>query len=147
MAHLRAGGHAEAARADPPVFFALRKLAVGSGEAPSPPVLACMLDVKRFYLEHPDALPLLKVDEPTLTMNFLVNASPLAGSDGKYVTSRQIRERLGEVNQCGTWIQQMLCIDKEQLVVFESVKSNFLIIERSCSAQAIAEVAAKCLPA
>jgi GTP-binding protein len=44
--------------------------------------------------EHPDALPLLKVDEPTLTMNFLVNASPLAGRDGKYVTSRQIRERL-----------------------------------------------------
>ncbi len=45
-------------------------------------------------LEHPEALPLLKVDEPTLTMNFLVNASPLAGKEGKYVTSRQIRERL-----------------------------------------------------
>src|ERR687896_216238 len=45
-------------------------------------------------LEHPEALPALKVDEPTLTMNFLVNASPLAGREGKYVTSRQIRERL-----------------------------------------------------
>ena len=45
-------------------------------------------------LEHPEALPLLKVDEPTLTMNFLVNTSPLAGREGKYVTSRQIRERL-----------------------------------------------------
>jgi GTP-binding protein len=44
--------------------------------------------------EHPDALPLLKVDEPTLTMNFQVNTSPLAGREGKYVTSRQIRERL-----------------------------------------------------
>src|SRR5207248_5352990 len=45
-------------------------------------------------LEHPDALPLLKVDEPTLTMNFLVNGSPLAGREGRFVTSRQLRERL-----------------------------------------------------
>ncbi|HYC45790.1 MAG TPA: translational GTPase TypA [Burkholderiales bacterium] len=44
--------------------------------------------------EHPEALPLLKVDEPTLTMNFQVNTSPLAGRDGKFVTSRQLRERL-----------------------------------------------------
>ena len=42
----------------------------------------------------PEALPLLHVDEPTLTMNFHVNTSPLAGKEGKYVTSRQIRERL-----------------------------------------------------
>ncbi len=44
--------------------------------------------------ERPAGLPPLKVDEPTLTMNFQVNTSPLAGQDGKYVTSRQIRERL-----------------------------------------------------
>ena len=44
--------------------------------------------------EHPDALPALKVDEPTLTMNFMVNASPLAGREGRFVTSRQLRERL-----------------------------------------------------
>ncbi len=44
--------------------------------------------------DAPDALPLLKVDEPTLTMNFQVNTSPLAGREGKFVTSRQIRERL-----------------------------------------------------
>lgn len=45
-------------------------------------------------VKHPDALPLLHVDEPTLTMNFHVNTSPLAGKEGKFVTSRQIRERL-----------------------------------------------------
>ena len=44
--------------------------------------------------EMPDALPMLKVDEPTLTMNFMVNSSPLAGREGKFVTSRQLRERL-----------------------------------------------------
>lgn len=45
-------------------------------------------------VNHPDALPLLHVDEPTLTMNFHVNTSPLAGKEGRFVTSRQIRERL-----------------------------------------------------
>ncbi len=42
----------------------------------------------------PEALPMLSVDEPTLTMNFMVNTSPLAGREGKFVTSRQLRERL-----------------------------------------------------
>ena len=45
-------------------------------------------------LERPEALPLLKVDEPTLTVNLQVNTSPLAGREGKFVTSRQLRERL-----------------------------------------------------
>ena len=44
--------------------------------------------------ERPEALPMLGVDEPTLTMNFQVNTSPFAGQEGKYVTSRQIRDRL-----------------------------------------------------
>ncbi len=44
--------------------------------------------------QHPEALPLLSIDEPTLRMNFMVNTSPLAGREGKFVTSRQIRERL-----------------------------------------------------
>ena len=42
----------------------------------------------------PRPLPMLKVDEPTLTMNFCVNTSPLAGREGKFVTSRQIWDRL-----------------------------------------------------
>lgn len=42
----------------------------------------------------PEALPILTVDEPTLTMNFMVNTSPLAGREGKFVTSRQLRDRL-----------------------------------------------------
>ena len=42
----------------------------------------------------PEALPMIKVDEPTLTMNFCVNTSPLAGREGKFVTSRQLRDRL-----------------------------------------------------
>jgi GTP-binding protein len=44
--------------------------------------------------DRPVPLPMLTVDEPTLTMNFCVNASPLAGREGKFVTSRQIRDRL-----------------------------------------------------
>src|SRR5690625_5436370 len=45
-------------------------------------------------VEQPEALPLLSIDEPTLRMNFMVNTSPLAGQEGKFVTSRQLRERL-----------------------------------------------------
>jgi len=45
-------------------------------------------------LEDPRPLPMLNIDEPTLTMNFCVNNSPLAGREGKFVTSRQLRDRL-----------------------------------------------------
>jgi GTP-binding protein len=44
--------------------------------------------------DTPIGLPVLNVDEPTLTMDFMVNSSPLAGTEGKFVTSRQIRDRL-----------------------------------------------------
>ena len=45
-------------------------------------------------IENPAPLPMLNVDEPTLTMNFCVNNSPLAGREGKFVTSRQLWDRL-----------------------------------------------------
>jgi GTP-binding protein len=44
--------------------------------------------------EKPVGLPIIAIDEPTLNMDFMVNSSPLAGKEGKFVTSRQIRERL-----------------------------------------------------
>lgn len=44
--------------------------------------------------DKPEALPRIKVDEPTMKMSFLVNDSPFAGQEGKFVTSRQIRSRL-----------------------------------------------------
>ncbi len=44
--------------------------------------------------EHVEALPFVKIDEPTISMNFIVNNSPFAGKEGKFVTSRNIRDRL-----------------------------------------------------
>ncbi|MBR2175608.1 MAG: translational GTPase TypA [Clostridia bacterium] len=45
-------------------------------------------------VEHPEPLPFVKIDEPTVSMLFIVNNSPFAGREGKYVTSRNIRDRL-----------------------------------------------------
>ena len=44
--------------------------------------------------EHPEPIPFQKISEPSISMNFMVNDSPLAGQEGKYVTSRHIRDRL-----------------------------------------------------
>ena len=44
--------------------------------------------------DNPVGIPMMNIDEPTLTMDFMVNSSPLAGTEGKFVTSRQLRDRL-----------------------------------------------------
>ena len=46
--------------------------------------------------EHPEAMEMIHIEEPTLSMNFMVNSSPFAGKVGKFVTSRHIRERLAK---------------------------------------------------
>ncbi|HET6599592.1 MAG TPA: translational GTPase TypA [Burkholderiaceae bacterium] len=67
-------------------------------------------------LEQPLPLPMLKVDEPTLTMNFCVNNSPLAGREGKFVTSRQIRDRLERELQSNVALR---VVDTDEDGVFE----------------------------
>ena len=65
----------------------------------------------------PVGMPLLKVDEPTLTMNFMVNTSPLAGREGKFVTSRQIRERLERELQSNVALKVEFTADTETFIV------------------------------
>ncbi|MFZ9407900.1 MAG: translational GTPase TypA [Burkholderiaceae bacterium] len=68
-------------------------------------------------VDTPEALPLLKVDEPTLTMEFMVNTSPLAGREGKYVTSRQIRDRLERELQHNVALRVEFPADSDTFVV------------------------------
>jgi GTP-binding protein len=65
----------------------------------------------------PEALTLLTVDEPTLTMNFVVNTSPLAGREGKFVTSRQIRDRLNRELQSNVALKVEFTSDSDTFIV------------------------------
>jgi GTP-binding protein len=68
-------------------------------------------------LDQPEALPLLKVDEPTLTVNLQVNTSPLAGREGKFVTSRQLRERLMRELQANVALRVEETVDADVYLV------------------------------
>ena len=65
---------------------------------------------------NPAPLPMLKIDEPTLTMNFCVNNSPLAGREGKFVTSRQLRDRLDRELQANVALR---VIDTDEDGIYE----------------------------
>ncbi|RUA06643.1 MAG: translational GTPase TypA [Gammaproteobacteria bacterium] len=79
-------------------FMGLEKVDVASAEAGN---IACIVGIEGISIsdtvcdvEGAEALPALSVDEPTVSMAFRVNDSPFAGQDGKYITSRNIRDRL-----------------------------------------------------
>ncbi len=79
-------------------FEGLKKLEVASAECGDIVSVAGIPDITIgetiTTAENPSPRPLIEIDEPTLTMEFLVNDSPFAGRDGKYVTNRHIKERL-----------------------------------------------------
>ncbi len=66
---------------------------------------------------QPQALPVLKVDEPTMSMEFMVNTSPMAGREGRFVTSRQIRERLERELKSNVALRVEFTADSDTFVV------------------------------
>ncbi|MBP5152619.1 MAG: GTP-binding protein, partial [Lachnospiraceae bacterium] len=79
-------------------FDGLEKVAVDSAEIGSIVAISGIADIHIGDTlcdpEHVEAIPFQKISEPTISMNFIVNDSPLAGQEGKYVTSRHLRDRL-----------------------------------------------------
>ncbi|MBO0460422.1 MULTISPECIES: translational GTPase TypA [unclassified Enterococcus] len=79
-------------------FFGLQRLEIQEAKAGDLIAVSGMEDIfvgeTVTPVDQQDALPVLHIDEPTLQMTFLVNNSPFAGREGKYVTSRKIEERL-----------------------------------------------------
>ncbi|MFJ8457973.1 MULTISPECIES: translational GTPase TypA [Lysinibacillus] len=79
-------------------FFGLKREEVQTAKAGDLIAVSGMEDINVGEtvcpIEHPDALTPLRIDEPTLQMTFLVNNSPFAGREGKWVTSRKVEERL-----------------------------------------------------
>jgi len=79
-------------------FKGLERIPVEGAEAGDIVIISGLDDIGIGFTicdrDNPVGLPHLGVDEPTLTMDFMVNTSPLAGTEGKFVTSRQIRDRL-----------------------------------------------------
>jgi GTP-binding protein len=79
-------------------FFGLKRLEIEEAYAGDLIAISGMEDINVGEtvcpVEHQEALPILRIDEPTLQMEFVVNNSPFAGREGKYVTSRKIEERL-----------------------------------------------------
>ncbi|SET04569.1 GTP-binding protein [Salinibacillus kushneri] len=79
-------------------FIGLKRIEIEEGKAGDIVAVSGMEDINVGETvcapDNPEPLPLLRIDEPTLQMTFLVNNSPFAGKEGKYVTARQIEERL-----------------------------------------------------
>ena len=79
-------------------FKGLERVAIPQASAGDIVIVSGIEDIGIGYTicgtDQPQGLPIMPIDEPTLTMDFLVNSSPLAGKEGKFVTSRQIKDRL-----------------------------------------------------
>ncbi|MYL61030.1 translational GTPase TypA, partial [Virgibacillus halodenitrificans] len=79
-------------------FIGLKRIEIQEAKAGDIVAIAGMDDINIGETicpqNHPEALPWLRIDEPTLQMTFVVNNSPFAGREGKYITSRKIEERL-----------------------------------------------------